>query len=82
MAARAKTEMSITEASPAVGVTHPAASPDPAAMSLDQVQAELRGYAPGTARDVVALPDWARRRVALWRRLDRLTKPDGAPSAA
>jgi hypothetical protein len=53
-----------------------------ARQTLPDVQAELRGYAPRTAADVVSVPAWARRRVALWHRVDMLTKAGVVTSRA
>jgi hypothetical protein len=56
-------------------------------MDLPAVQAELAGYRPGNAAEVVSVEEWLARRARLWRRLDELTgvrKPAAAapPSAA
>jgi len=41
-------------------------------MSLEAVQAELAGYKPGCADEVVSTAEWLARRRALWQQLDEL----------
>jgi len=55
--------------------TMPDASPDIDVdqMDLPAVQAELAGYRPGNAAEVVSVEEWLARRARLWRRLDELT---------
>jgi hypothetical protein len=46
----------------------------PLAMTLDEIQKELRSYRPGTTYDTITLHEFLERRSRLWKRLDELVK--------
>jgi hypothetical protein len=46
----------------------------PLAMTLDEIQKELRSYRPGVTYNTVTLHEFLERRSRLWKRLDELVR--------